>query len=226
MMDHPRQTTFRFFKIIGRGQAYINLLYLLAAFPLGVFYFTFLASGLSAGISLLIIWVGIPILLLMGAGWWILASFERFLAIHLLKEDIPGKARPSNKDTDFWNRFKAYCTNPVTWQSPIYLFLKFPLGIATFAILVTLTALTLVLMTMPFAYPYLAEFQVGIFFNPGLPAWQIDSMNDALLCSLIGLILWPVTLHVGNGLAWVHAKFAKLMLSMNPNEWLAVIVEA
>jgi hypothetical protein len=54
-MDHPRQTTFRFFKIIGRGQAYINLFYLLAAFPLGVFYFVFLASGLSAGISLLIV---------------------------------------------------------------------------------------------------------------------------------------------------------------------------
>jgi hypothetical protein len=51
-------------------------------------------------------------------------------------------------------------------------------------------------------------------------------MNDALLCSLIGLILWPITLHVTNALAWVHAKLAKLMLSMNPKEWLTAIAEA
>lgn len=225
-MDYPRQNTFRFFRIIGSGQAYINLIYLLAAFPLGVFYFTFLASGLSAGISLLIIWVGIPILLLMGAGWWTLASFERFLAIHLLKEDIPTMALPSSKDTDLWIRFKAYITNPIAWQSLLYLFLKFPLGIATFVILITLIALTLPLLTMPITYPFLAEFQVGFFFNSSLPAWQIDSMSDALLCSLIGLTLWPVTLHVTKGLAWVHAKFAKLMLSMYPNKWLTTIAEA
>ncbi len=225
-MDHPRQTTFRFFKIIGRGQAYINLFYLLAAFPLGVFYFVFLASGLSAGISLLIVWVGIPILLLMGAAWWVLASFERFMAVYLLKEDIPAKALPSNDDKDLSNRFKAYVTNPITWQSVLYLFLKFPLGIATFTILATLIALTLALLTMPFTFPSLSELQMGLFFTPGVPAWQIDSMNDALLCSLIGLILWPITLHVTNALAWVHAKLAKLMLSMNPKEWLTAIAEA
>lgn len=225
-MSIPKPKRYRFIRVMGSGQTYINLLYLLAAFPLGVFYFVFLVSGLSAGFSLLIIWVGIPILLLMGGGWWVLASFERYMAIHLLKEDVPAMARSSSKGSDLWSRFKAYFTNPVTWQSLVYLFVKFPLGIATFVILATLIALTLALLAMPFTYPFVAEFQVAIFFNPGLPTWHIDSMNDALLCSLIGLILWPVTLHVTNGLAWVHAKFAKLMLSMNPNEWLAAIVEA
>jgi len=222
----PKQTTFRFLRVMGSGQAYLNMLYLLAAFPLGVFYFVILASGLSAGISLLIVWVGIPILLLMGAAWWVLASFERFMAVYLLKEDIPAMALPSNNDKDLWNRFKAYVTNPITWKSVLYLFLKFPLGIATFVILATLIVLTLALLTMPFTFPFLADFQVGMFFNPGLPAWQIDSMNDALLCSLIGLLLWPTTLHVTNGLAWVHAKLAKLMLSMNPKEWTTAIAEA
>ena len=92
-MDNPRQTAFRFFRVMGCGQTYLNMLNLLAAFPLGVFYFAFLASGLSAGISLLIIWVGIPILLLVGAGWRALASFERLMPILLVKEGIPAMAR-------------------------------------------------------------------------------------------------------------------------------------
>jgi hypothetical protein len=220
------QNVFRFFKVIASGQAYLNFIYLLAAFPLGVFYFAFLVSGLSTGISLLIIWVGIPILLLVGIGWWALASFERFMAIHWLKEDIPAMALPSNRDTDIWTGFIGFLTNPVTWKSPLYLFLKFPLGIATFVILITLTSLALAFLTMPFTYEFLPEFQLGVFFYPGLPTWRIDSISDALLGSLIGLMMWPVTLHVTNGLAWVHAKFAKTMLSANPMRKFTVPAQA
>ena len=225
-MDDPKQSAFRFFSVIGNGQAYLNLLYLLASFPLGISYFVFLVSGLAVGISLSIIWVGIPILLLVGAGWWTLASFERFMAIHLLSEDIPEMSRPSNEGAGLWARFKEYFVNPVTWKSPLYLFLKFPLGTATFVILATLISLTLAFLTMPFTYEFLSEFQVGVFFGPGLPVWHIDNMSDALLGTLIGLILWPVTLHVTNGLAWVHAKFAKVMLSVDPMEWLTAILKA
>lgn len=219
-MNNPSQSAdrFFFFRVVGSGQAYLNLLYLLVAFPLGLFYFAFLVCGLSAGVSLLIIWVGIPILLLVGVGWWGLASFERFMAIHWLKEDIPAMARPPNEDAEIWTLFKEYFANPVTWKSLLYLFLKFPLGIATFVVLTTLISLTLAFLTMPFTYEFLQYSQAGVFFGPDLPAWYIDSMNDALLGALIGLMLWPVTLHVTNGLAWVHAKFAKVMLSVDPME--------
>jgi hypothetical protein len=83
-------------------------------------------------------------------------------------------------------------------------------------VLTTLLSLTLAFLTMPFMYEFLPEFQAGIVLSPGLPVWHIDSLNDALLVALIGLMLWPVTLHVTNGLAWVHAKFAKIMLSVDP----------
>ncbi|MCK5645321.1 MAG: sensor domain-containing protein, partial [Anaerolineales bacterium] len=80
-MNNPIQNPGRFFKVVLSKQAYLNLLYLLAAFPLGIFYFVFLISGLSTGISLVIIWVGIPILLLVGIAWWGLANLERIMAI-------------------------------------------------------------------------------------------------------------------------------------------------
>jgi hypothetical protein len=69
---------------------------------------------------------------------------------------------------------------------------------------------------MPLIYGFLPEFQIGMFFGADLPVWEIDSMRDALIGVLIGLILWPVTLQVANGLAWVHAKFARVMLSVEP----------
>ena len=215
-MNSPHQTVGRFFRVVVSGQAYLNLLYLLAAFPLGILYFVLLVSGLSLGIPLLIVWVGIPILLMVGALWWVLASFECFMAIHWLKEDVPVMSRPSIEGADVWARFKDYLANPVTWKSLLYLFMKFPLGGAGFVLLATLISLTLAFLTMPFMYEFLPEFQAGVVFSPGLPTWHVDSMNDALLVALIGLMLWPVTLHVTNGLAWVHAKFARVMLSVDP----------
>lgn len=214
-MDSPHQTVGRFFRVVVSGQAYLNLLYLLVAFPLGILYFVLLVSGLSLGISLLILWVGIPILLVVGALWWVLASFERFMAIHWLREDVPAMSRPAIGGTDIWTRFKEYLANPVTWKSLLYLFMKFPLGVAAFVVLTTLISLTLAFLTMPFVYEFLPEFQAGVSLSPGLSAWQIDSLNDALLVALVGLMLWPVTLHVTNGLAWVHAKFARVMLSVD-----------
>jgi hypothetical protein len=217
-MNNPNQSAGKIFRVMGDRQAYQNLFYLGAAFPLGIFYFVFLVSGISTGISLVIIWVGIPILLLVGAGWWIMASFERFMAIHLLNEDIPEMVRPVNENTDLWTRFKIYFTNPVTWKSLLYLFLKFPLGMVTFVILITLVSLTLAFLSMPFTYETLPPFRAGISIGFGLPAWHIDSLTEALICVLIGLLLWPATLHITNGLAWVHAKFARFMLSINPWE--------
>jgi hypothetical protein len=211
-MNDSNLTVGRFFRIVGSGQAYLNLIYLLAAFPLGIFYFTFLVSGLSLGISLSIIWVGIPLLLLMGAGWWGLASFERYLAIHILKEDLPEMKSPSSEGADLWTRFKEYCCNPVTWKGLLFLFLKFPLGMLTFVIMVTVISLTLAFLSMPFTFSQGVSVSLGAWFS----GWSIDSMQDALLAVLIGLLLWPVSLHITNGLAWVHAKFARVMLSVDP----------
>jgi len=225
-MNSPIRTVLRFFKVMISGQAYLNLLYLLAAFPLGVFYFVFVVTGLSAGISLSIIWVGIPILLLVTGGWWALAGFERLMAVHWLREEVPAMTLPSDGGTDPWTRFKAFFTHPLAWRSPLYLLMKFPLGVATFVMLTTLTALTLACLSMPYTYTFLPDVQMGMFFRPGLVAWRIDSMGDALLGLPLGLILWPLTLHVTNALAWLHARLAKVMLSENPVGQLTAPAEA
>ena len=60
-------------------RSYVNIFYLLLSFPLGLFYFVFLVTGISLGVGLTIIWVGIPILLLVLGGSWLLCKLERAL---------------------------------------------------------------------------------------------------------------------------------------------------
>jgi hypothetical protein len=92
------------------------------------------------------------------------------------------------------------------------------LGTATFAILVTLISLTLAFLSLPLTYGRL-DFRIGGFFSPDRGGWQIDGMGEALLGTLIGLVLWPLTMQIINGLAWIHAKFARVMLSAAPASW-------
>jgi hypothetical protein len=203
----------RFFGVIARSSTYLNLLYLLLAFPLGLFYFIFLIVGFSLGFSLLILLVGIFILLIVFAGWIAFAAFERKLAIWLLREEIPPMTPPRLRNrpaesTVSWNGFIAYLSSPATWTSLVYLFAKFPLGIISFVALVGAAALTGVFLTAPLTYQ-LIQPQVWFTWNS---VWVIDTIGDALLALLIGIPLLFISLHVLNGLAWVSGKIARLML--------------
>jgi hypothetical protein len=64
-----------FFGVLRRSETYRNLGYDLLAFPLGIAYFVFLVTGLSVGVGLVIIWVGVPILLGVVLAWRGLGAF-------------------------------------------------------------------------------------------------------------------------------------------------------
>ncbi len=76
-------------------QTYLNILYLLLAFPLGFGYFLFLVSGLLLGMLIFIMWFGVVILLFVLGVSWVLTVFERELAIRMLGIDIPPMSHES-----------------------------------------------------------------------------------------------------------------------------------
>jgi hypothetical protein len=203
----------KFFGVIARGQTYLNMLYLFAAFPLGVIYFVFLVTGFSAGIGLAIVWVGLLILAGMLAGWYGLILFERKLAIEVLREPIPPVQPNDLSGKNLWQKFKATLGNTVMWKGLIFLLAKFPLGIASFTVLVTLLAVSLALTGAPFYYTWVHPV-VDLTFGPltWQPVWIIDTLGEALLISLGGLLLLFISLHIFNALAWASGKFARLML--------------
>lgn len=194
----------RFLKAPIRLQTYANLLYLALAFPLGLLYFLFLTIGLPLGYFLTILWIGIPILAVVFAGSWWMTALERQLAIRLLKADVPPMAPPP-ADGGFWQRVKAFFSNPVTWKGMGYLLLKLPLGVMTFIVLTIALPLSAGLMAAPFAW-YWGELSID------LVVWYGGTLADAWICAAFGTVLMFLSLNLMNGLAWGWRELAVGML--------------
>ena len=198
-----------FFGVVVRGRSYLNTLYNLLAFPLGLSYFVFLVVGLSLGLGLLIIWIGVVILALVLLVSWALSAFEREQAILLLGAQIgPMGSKPADK-SPFSDWVKAFAVSRVTWTGPIFLFLKFPFGLFSFVFSVVMLSVSVALTLAPFYY-YWAP--------PDFYWWYADTLPEALLCSLIGILLSILTLHALNGLAWLWKELATLLLGATESE--------
>ncbi|WP_406658218.1 sensor domain-containing protein [Methanolobus sp. ZRKC2] len=202
-MIGQRNTLVDFVSVAFRKQTYMNILYLLFTFPLGTAYFVFLVSGLSLGFSLMTIWVGIPILILIFLAWWEIASFERQLAIWLLGVYIPPMSRGPGDNAGLVNKGVTRLKNPVTWKSLLYLFLKFPMGIMSLVVTVVLISLTLSMLLSPVIYR---------FHSISFGMLQVNSLEESLLAAALGIIVGLVSLHLMNLLAKIAGSLAVLML--------------
>ncbi len=192
-----------FFGVVANPQSYLNIAYLLLAFPLGILYFTLLVTGLSVGFGMMITLIGIPILLLVLGMSWALCKFERGVAVAVLREQVP-RASSQPSATGLWPRFKAYLTDRVTWTGVLYLILKFPLGIATFTIAVTLISTTLGLLAAPL-YTWAS--------NPVTwGSWVFDPFPWSWILTLIGIPMIFISLHLMNGVAILFGKLTRSML--------------
>jgi hypothetical protein len=192
-----------YFGVVVKKQTYLNLFYLFISFPLGIFYFVFIITGLSLGFGLLVIFIGFIIIAAMFAAWYGLASLERLMAISLLNIEIPPMSREDNQSIPLFERLKSHLSNPVTWKSLAFLLLKFPMGIVSFTLLVTLLSITLSFFFAPITYN-LWDMQFGF--------WWIDTLSEALILFVISLFFGPLALHILNGLAMISGKLAQIML--------------
>ncbi|MHB8933939.1 MAG: sensor domain-containing protein [Bellilinea sp.] len=219
MMSRNSNIIDKFFRVVANGQTYLNYIYLFLAFPLGLIYFIFLVVGISVGLATIIVWVGLLILLMVIAGWWLLAGFERIMAISLLRVDIqPMSTARSDKAQTTMEKLGAFLSNPVTWKGLVFLLAKFPLGIVSFVTLVTLTAVTIILITSPLTFRFIQP-EVWLW---GGGVWRIDTLGEALIGAVAGVLLFFISLHIFNALAWVSGKFAQVMLG-NPQPNTSVV---
>jgi len=192
-----------FFGVVIDPQSYLNIIYLLLAFPLGIFYFVFLVTGLSVGFGMIITLLGIPILLLVLIGSRALCVFERKLTISMLNEDIsPYSVLPTSEG--LWPRLKALLTNRSTWTGVFYLLLKFPVGIASFTIVVTLVSVSIGLIGAP-AWAWASD-PVTWF------GWTFDPLPYSPLFVLLGIVSMFISLHLMNITAIASGRLARLML--------------
>jgi len=193
-----------FTEVVASRQAYLQILYLLLAFPLGLFYFVFLTVTLSAGVATLVIGVGIVILL--GALFMTraLVVFERKLAASLLGADIAAPQPERVPVRGLCVRVKRILGDSSTWKGLVYLLAEFPFGMLSFTVSVTSIATAGGLVLTPLLYSWVP---VQIAFH------QVNSLDEALFWSIMGLVLGLVFFYVLTALAVLWGRFAEIMLA-------------
>jgi hypothetical protein len=192
-----------------RVRTYTNAFFLALAFPMGLAYFIFLVVGFALGLSLTIIWIGLPILALVFLGTWAFSAFERQLAILLLGAPVPPRApvAPASRSLPVHRRIGEFFGNSVTWKGIAYLFLKFPLGIVSFVSLITLTATSAAFLVAPFIWEWgQTDFEMDV------PVFVLDSPIGIWLLFPIGIALLLLALNLLNGLAWIWKGLATALL--------------
>jgi hypothetical protein len=193
--------------VIAEAQTYKNLLYLLLAFPLGMVYFVLLTVGLSLGLALSVIVVGIGILLGTVISIRFVASFERWLANTLLGTDIvdPSDVEQSEGLVD---TVKSYLQASSTWKGLGFAFVKFWVGIASFVLLLVFLGVAVELLLLPL-FPGGA---LNISINSTEVASYFDTTTQRALAVPAGAVLFVVALNVLNAFARVNASIATSLL--------------
>lgn len=193
----------KFFSAFFDSQNYKNLAYNLLAFPLGIVYFVIIVTGLSLSAGLLVIWAG---LFVFAALFFTIRAFghvEQALAKGLLSEEIPFAA-PFIKTKGFWAFFGGMLKNGSFWKNMLFQFLKFPLGIFSFTLCVTLFSTSLGLLATPILY-----FIIPHYMNYGFLFLRIIPLPLTLVLSVgAGLLLYRGSLFLSNVMARVYTGIA------------------
>ena len=197
----------RFFGVVARPQTWLGILYNWLAFPLGLFYFVFLITGLSLGIGLVVIWIGIPILLVVAGAWWLFGAFERLQAHYLLGADVPPAPREWERVDGVWAKLKAHFGSAATWKDLVYLLAKLPFGIVSTTLLVVSVSMTGAFLMWPFLTIFRVPVNTGMG-GAGVPPWWV-----AIVSMPLGILVFFVSLHVLNAWSWVCARWAEALFS-------------
>ncbi len=192
----------RFFGVVRRPQTWLSVLFNWLAFPLGLFYFVFLITGLAVGVGLVVIWVGIPILLVVAGAWWLFGAFERWQARLLLGADVPAAPREWERVDGVWARLRAHFGSGATWKDLAYLLVKLPLGVVSTTLLLTFAGVVFWLLALPF---------FAIAGVPVINGTWVPPLWLGILSVPAGALVFVVALHALNAWSWVCARWAEFM---------------
>lgn len=227
-----RAVVWTVFGVPFRRQTYRNLSYLALAFPLGLVYFVLFAVGLSLGVGLAVVVVGVPLLVGMLGLATGLASVERWLATVLLGIEVPTRDRESPDSVRGWLRRLVVSLGP--WKAVVYLVTKLFVGVAAYTVVMSLSVTGVSMLAVPLVYnqpgvyvgvvsdapvryhPALSvgwdRLLVGLDGVVTLSAWRIDTLAEALAVAGLGVVVVCCSLHVLNALAQLSGWWTQLLL--------------
>ena len=208
--------TRRFFSVVRRPESYRNIVYLHLGLPLSILWFTVLVTALSVSLSMVAVaLLGIPLLL---ATWYIIRAFanvERGLANLLLRANLRAAPMASPHRGNPWLRLTAMSRERGRWRELAYLFVRIPVGIATFAIAVTALATPLAIIYTPIHARYVDDFG-DWFWSSELHNFAASSpWSWALVPFGLGIVV--LSIHLLNALANRCRGWTTAWLDIDPS---------
>ena len=191
----------------------LSTLFLLSSFPLGIFWFIVLTTLLLCGLSLTIVWVGLPILALAFAVCMLGAGTERWRLATLLDIRLSSPYRPL-PHSSLLPRARARVTDPAIWRALLYLFLLLPAGLVELLVVLAL-AFSAALVTYPLWFWALPD-GVGVQW----PGFVADTAPEALVAMLAGCVAATVAAAFVLGASRAHAALGRVMLGPRSRERL------
>jgi signal transduction histidine kinase len=201
------------------ARALLSSLFLLSSFPLGLLWFVVLAVLLLAGLALTIVWVGLPVLALAALVCILGTGVERWRLATLLGTRLPSPYRPLPRGSVI-ARVRVRAADPALWRGLLYLLLLLPIGLVE-VVVVLLIALSAVLVSYPFWFWTLPD-DVGV---TATGAFVADTVPEALLVALVGLVLASAAAVFGAQACQAHASLGRRLLGPRRREALDERVE-
>lgn len=198
----------RFFGVATEPRTYAALFYMLLSLATGIFYFTWVVTGLSMSVGLSILIVGIPFVILFFGSVRVLSLVEGRLVEVMLGERMPRRPLYASKEAPLVERIKAMFVDPRTWGTMAYMLLMLPLGIVYFTLAVTLLSVSAGFIATP-----LLALAVAVGWTP-YPDFQLTGVDTWALPLVFvgGVVLLFATLHLARGVGAMHGQIAKHML--------------
>jgi uncharacterized membrane protein len=197
----------KFFSVFADPLAYSSLFYMLLSLATGIFYFTWVVTGLSLSLGLSILIIGLPFTVLFISTVRALSLVEGRLVESMLGVRMPRRPLYADRGKPFSARIKNMFVDPRTWSTLLYMVLKLPLGIIYFVLAVFGLSFSLTMALSPLTK---ATLNIGIINYDDVviapPLWAEP------LTLLIGVVLLCLTLHMARGVGRMQGQLAKHFL--------------
>jgi len=197
-----------FFAVALDPYTYGALFYMLLSLATGVFYFTWISTGLSLSVGLSVLIIGIPFFILFMASVYAISLLEGRLVETLLGVRMPRRPVYRAAEAGWTARIKALLTDARTWLSLLYMALMLPLGMVYFTLTVTLLSVSLSLIAAPLLW---WMGQAGwLHFN--VTMGDVDSSLASPVLFIAGVLGFFASLHLIRLIGRWHGRFAKHLL--------------
>ncbi|MDQ3228465.1 MAG: sensor domain-containing protein [Pseudomonadota bacterium] len=216
----PRKSVLgRFFGVAADPRAYAALFYMVLALATGIFYFTWVVTGISLSAGLAILIVGIPFVILFFGSVRVLSLVEGRIVEVMLGERMPRRPLYAERGKPWLERIKDMFTDPRTWSTLLYFVAMLPLGIVYFTLAVTLLSVAISFVVAPvLVWTGIASIDDSMY------GWQLLNIHDGFdirtsvelwalpLLFVGGILLLFGTLHIARGIGRLHGMLAKNLL--------------